>query len=118
MSGKYALIEHTSPVAATLKVIGGKYKTLILWRLLSGTQRFSELSRYIPCATAKMLTQQLRELEHDGLISRTVYPVVPPKVEYDLTEKGRSIEPILKAMAQWGEPLINDIAKKKHHLIQ
>jgi len=91
------------PVDATLKLIGGKYKSLILWHLVGGALRHGELHRLIPQATPKMLTQQLRELEGDNLLSRTVYPVVPPKVEYALTEFGRSLKPILSAMYDWGE---------------
>ncbi|MBO5352848.1 MAG: helix-turn-helix transcriptional regulator [Lachnospiraceae bacterium] len=90
------------PVEATLQLIGGKYKSLILWHLIDTTLRFSELSRLIPSATPKMLTQQLRELENDGLLHRTIYPVVPPKVEYSLTEFGESIIPVLEAMCNWG----------------
>ena len=90
------------PVVATLEMIGGKYKALILWHLVEGTRRFGELHRLIPQATQKMLTQQLRELEADNLITRTVYPVVPPKVEYRLSELGESISPILNAMRDWG----------------
>ncbi len=90
------------PVALTLGLIGGKHKSLILWNLLEGTMRYSDLRRAIPEATPKMLTQQLRELERDGLVDRTVYAVVPPKVEYRLTPMGRSIEPILTAMYRWG----------------
>lgn len=90
------------PVAATLELIGGKYKALILWHLSDGTLRFSELHRRISSATPKMLTQQLRELETQALISRQVYPVIPPKVEYALTELGRSLLPILVAMRDWG----------------
>lgn len=95
-------LETHFPVAATLQLIGGKYKGLILWSLLDGTLRFSGLRRAVPCATPKMLTQQLRELEADGLISRTVYPVVPPKVEYALTDLGKSLRPVLEAMQSWG----------------
>ena len=73
------------PVEATLDLIGGKYKALILWHLINSTLRFNEIGKLIPQATPKMLTQQLRELEADGLIIRTVYPVVPPKVEYALS---------------------------------
>lgn len=91
------------PVEATLQLIGGKYKTLILWHLIDKTLRFSELQKLLPQATAKMLTQQLRELEHDGLILRTVYPVVPPKVEYQLSEFGTTFIPVLQAMCSWGE---------------
>ena len=90
------------PVVATLDRIGGKYKALILWHLVDGTRRFGELRRLIPQATQKMLTQQLRELEDDNLVIRTVYPVVPPKVEYQLSDLGKSIKPILDAMRQWG----------------
>ena len=95
-------LETHFPVAATLQLIGGKYKGLILWSLMDGALRFSGLRRAVPCATPKMLTQQLRELESDGLIRRTVYPVVPPKVEYALTDLGKSLHPVLEAMHVWG----------------
>ena len=95
------LNEHC-PVEATLELIGGKYKALILWHLSQGKLRFSELRRAIANATPKMLTQQLRELEAQKLISREVFPVVPPKVEYSLTELGKSLMPILVAMRDWG----------------
>ena len=90
------------PVEATLELIGGKYKALILWHLSDGKLRFSELRKAITNATPKMLTQQLRELESQALIHREVFPVVPPKVEYSLTELGRSLLPILVAMRDWG----------------
>ena len=90
------------PVVATLDIIGGKYKALILWHLVDDTRRFGELRKLIPQATQKMLTQQLRELEADNLVIRTVYPVVPPKVEYRLSDLGKSIKPILDAMCNWG----------------
>ncbi|OCG06982.1 HxlR family transcriptional regulator [Gilliamella sp. wkB178] len=91
------------PVETTINMIGGKYKSLILWKLMTTIAlRFSQLHREIPCATPKMLTQQLRELEANGLISRKVFPVVPPKVEYSLTDFGRSIKPVLEAMYKWG----------------
>ncbi len=90
------------PVAATLELIGGKYKALILWHLAEKKLRFSELRNHIQNATPKMLTQQLRELESQQLIHREVYPVIPPKVEYSLTETGRSLMPILVAMRDWG----------------
>lgn len=95
------LTDHC-PVEATLELIGGKYKALILWHLSEGTLRFSELRRVITNATPKMLTQQLRELEASQLISREVFPVVPPRVEYSLTELGKSLMPILVAMRDWG----------------
>lgn len=95
------LSEHC-PVEATLELIGGKYKALILWHLCDKKLRFSELRKVITTATPKMLTQQLRELEANHLISREVFPVVPPKVEYSLTELGKSLLPILVAMRDWG----------------
>jgi DNA-binding HxlR family transcriptional regulator len=94
--------EYNCPVDATIGMIGGKYKSLILWHLVDRTLRFGELRKLISDATPKMLTQQLRELENDNLLVRTVYPVVPPKVEYSLTGLGRSIRPILEAMYDWG----------------
>lgn len=95
-------LNNICPVEATLDLIGGKYKALILWHLADGMHRFSELKKEISSATPKMLTQQLRELEAQKLISRKVYAVVPPKVEYSLTETGRSLMPILTAMRDWG----------------
>ena len=95
-------ISNTCPVSATLDLIGGKYKALILWHLADGTLRFSQLSKLIPNATPKMLTQQLREMETQTLITRTVYPVVPPKVEYALSELGKSLLPVLISMRDWG----------------
>lgn len=96
------------PVDSTLRLIGGKYKALILWHLIGGTLRHGELSKLIPQATPKMLTQQLRELESDRLLSRRVYPVVPPKVEYSLTDFGRSLQGILQAMYDWGAGYMRD----------
>ena len=91
------------PVEATIAMIGGKYKAVILWHLMGGTLRYSQLHKKVSHATDKMLTQQLRELEADGLISRTVYPVVPPKTEYALTDFGKSLSPILDALCSWGK---------------
>ncbi len=90
------------PVEATLDLIGGKYKALILWHLSERKLRFSQLRRLVHGATPKMLTQQLRELEANDLVLREVYPVIPPKVEYSLTELGKSLLPILVAMRDWG----------------
>ena len=90
------------PVAATLELIGGKYKALILWHLSEGKLRFSQLQKLIAGATPKMLTQQLRELEAQMLIHREVFPIIPPRVEYSLTELGASLMPILVAMRDWG----------------
>lgn len=99
---------YLCPVEATLSLIGGKYKSLILWHLVDKTLRYNELSKLVPSATPKMLTQQLRELEADSLIIRTVYPVVPPKVEYALSDFGRSIVPVLDAMCNWGEEYLRE----------
>ena len=95
-------LTNQCPVSATLALIGGKYKALILWHLSEGKLRYSELQKRIVGATAKMLTQQLREMEADQLIHRRTYPVVPPRVEYSLTELGKSLLPILVAMRDWG----------------
>ena len=102
------LREQNCPIDAVLQVIGGKYKPIILYHLLEKTLRFSELRRLIPQATAKMLTQQLRELESDGIIQRKIYPVVPPKTEYSITEHGKTLEPIITAMCNWGKIYMND----------
>lgn len=91
------------PVEAALSQIGGKYKAIILYHIMEDkVLRFSQIQKYIPQATAKMLTQQLRELEKDGLIHREVYPVVPPKTEYTMTPRGETLHPIIFAMCQWG----------------
>ncbi len=90
-------------VSVTLEIIGGKWKSLILWHLSFKTLRFSQLQRRLVKVTQKMLTQQLRELEADGLIHRKVYAEVPPRVEYSLTELGKSVVPILQQMSQWGK---------------
>ncbi len=95
-------INYQCSMELTLALIGGKWKSLILWHLGDKTLRFSELRKGMPQVTQKMLTQQLRELEEDGLIYRHVYTQVPPRVEYSLTEAGKSILPILGAMCQWG----------------
>lgn len=91
------------PAEVTLRVIGGKWKPVILWHLKDGVKRFSELKRAIPGITQRMLSQQLRELESDGVLLRKVYAQVPPKVEYTLTEFGRTLQPILRLMCKWGE---------------
>ncbi|HAX72769.1 MAG TPA: transcriptional regulator [Firmicutes bacterium] len=92
----------TCPMTLVHKLISGKWKILILWYLSEDTLRFSELKRKLPDVTQKMLTNQLRSLEDDGLIFRTVYPIVPPKVEYGLTDIGRKIIPIFASMFDFG----------------
>lgn len=91
------------PIEATLNIIQGKWKIVILFRLIEQTRRFNELSRLLPKITQRMLTNQLRELEKDGLIHRKVFPEVPPKVEYSLTELSESIMPILLSLKDWGK---------------
>jgi DNA-binding HxlR family transcriptional regulator len=91
------------PVEVTLSIVGGKWKLQIVHCLLGGTKRFGQLRRLIPVATQQMLTLQLRELEQMGILHRQVYAQVPPKVEYSLTELGRSLEPIIRQIYQWGE---------------
>ena len=91
------------PVETTLMLIGDKWKVLILRDLLPGTKRFGELKKSIGNVSQKVLTAQLRDMESNGLVNRKVYPEVPPRVEYSLTELGRSLKPILDAMWDWGE---------------
>lgn len=90
------------PVERTISVLGGRWKPLILFHILEKPQRFNALCRLIPRATRRMLTQHLRELESDGIIDRKIFDKVPPHVEYSLSEKGRTLIPILLAMADWG----------------
>jgi DNA-binding HxlR family transcriptional regulator len=94
------------PIEVTLEVIGGVWKVVIVRELLEGTRRYGELHRRLRGVTHKMLTQQLRELERDGLLVRKVYPQVPPKVEYSLTRLGRSLSPLLGAMQKWGTAVL------------
>ncbi|MBM7865783.1 transcriptional regulator [Heliobacterium gestii] len=97
-----------STMEVAIELIGGRYKALILWHLVDQTLRFSELKRLIPQATQKMLTQQLRSLEEDGLITRKVYAEVPPKVEYSLSDSGRNLQPVLEAMCQFGKRYVEE----------
>ncbi|NEW06702.1 winged helix-turn-helix transcriptional regulator [Paenibacillus sp. SYP-B3998] len=97
------MIKYNIPVEASLEVIGGKWKVVILCYLLKGTRRTGELKRLMPGITQKMLTQQLRELEDDGVIRREIYNQVPPKVEYSLTAYGHSLKGTLDALCSWGE---------------
>lgn len=96
--------EYNCEKELTLAVIGGKWKMLILWHLgKEGTKRFNELKSLMPGITQRMLVNQLRELESDFIVHREVYPVVPPKVEYSLTDQGRTLMPILESMYSWGK---------------
>ena len=95
------------PVETTLALIGNKWKVLILRDLLLGTKRFGELKKSIGSVSQKVLTAQLRDMEHSGLLTRTVYPEVPPRVEYTLTDLGYSLKPVLDAMWNWGEDYKN-----------
>ncbi len=101
-------IRYNCPVEAALGMIGGKYKTVILYHLKEKTLRYSELKSILSNATPKMLTQQLRELEADGIVLRTVYPVVPPKTEYSLTEFGKTLVPVIDAICDWGTEYLWD----------
>jgi DNA-binding HxlR family transcriptional regulator len=104
---------YSCPVEVTIGVIGGKWKSVLLYHLIRNRViRFGELRRLIPKATAQMLTAQLRELEADGVIHREVYPQVPPKVEYSLTPFGESLAPIIRAMTNWGEGYVTNSGKR------
>lgn len=96
-------IYEKCPVEATLDMIGGKWKGVILFRLLEGKKRFGELRKLLPKVTQRTLTQQLRELEADGLVSRKIFAEVPPRVEYTLTQLGQSLKPVLVDLKDWGE---------------
>lgn len=104
------------PMELTIDLIGGKWKSLILWHLGENTFRFSELKKMLPQITQKMLTQQLRESEQDGLLKRFVYTQVPPKVEYSLTGEGKTLLPILESMCQWGINYANQTEAIKHRI--
>lgn len=98
---------QSCPVETTLRIIGGKWKPLIIFFLLGGMKRFNELRRLMPQVTQQMLTLQLRELEADDIVHRHVYAEVPPRVEYSLTETGRSLQPLLDLMLSWGETYLS-----------
>jgi DNA-binding HxlR family transcriptional regulator len=98
-------------VEAALDVIADKWKGVILYHLLEGPKRFNELKRTFPELSQRILTRQLRELEEDGVISRKIYPEIPPKVEYSLTDLGKLLEPTLLALESWG---VNYIEAKRH----
>ncbi|MBI3219353.1 MAG: helix-turn-helix transcriptional regulator [Bacteroidetes bacterium] len=95
-------ITNNCPLTSSLLLISGRWKLIIIWQLKDGTLRFSDLQKAIPHTSKKMLTQQLKELENDGLVSRKVYPEVPPRVEYTLTDLASSLMPILESLLNWG----------------
>lgn len=97
----------------TMHYIGGKWKTIVLWYLRNGKKRFSQLKKQIPDITEKMLSLQLKSLEEDGILKRSVYAEVPPRVEYELTEFGRTLIPVVEAIAQWGR----DLGQKEGKLV-
>lgn len=105
---------YQCPVTAAMKLIGGKWKIIILWAISNGVGRFGELQRAIPSITKKMLTSELRALEQEGFITRKVYPVVPPKVEYSITPFGESLRPMLEAMGEWGQKYAIPLQDKKN----
>lgn len=100
---------YRCPVEATIDVIGGKWKPIVLWALRNGTLRYGEIAEAMPGVTQKMLTRQLRELEKDGIISRKVFAQVPPKVEYTLTDSGNSLMPIIDLLCVWGQEHKGDL---------
>lgn len=107
-------VDYHCPVEATLDVIGGKWKVVILFHLThDGTHRFAELRRKIPGISERMLTQQLRELEGDGIVHREVYAEVPPKVEYSPTEYGKTLRPITEVMCEWGKRHVKRTKSRK-----
>ena len=110
--------KYNISVEATLEVLGGKWKCVILCHLTHGKKRTSELKRLMPNITQKMLTQQLRELEKDGVINRIVYQQIPPKVEYELSEYGQSLETILNALCTWGENHITKVYGDKFSVLE
>ena len=100
---KVQAVDEQCPVELGLNILSGKWKLKILWHLSKGTIRFNELQRLLGSITTKTLTEQLRELEEQGIILRTVFPEVPPKVEYSLSEIGITLKPILKGLCEWGK---------------
>lgn len=107
------LINGNCDMAYTLDLIGGRWKPSILWRLAYGAMRYSDLRRSLPAVSERILILQLREMESDGLISRKVYPEVPPRVEYQLTDLGKSLEPVINILTDWGAENRPDSEKRK-----
>lgn len=99
------------PVTASIDIIGGKWKPIIIWILMKGPHRFGELHKKIPGMALKVLTRQLKELVNDGIVHREAFPEVPPRVEYSLTKKGESLEKVMNALCQWSKENILQEAK-------
>ncbi|ASK64340.1 MarR family transcriptional regulator [Virgibacillus phasianinus] len=110
-------IEYDHPIEVTLEVVCGKWKGVILCKLLEGTLRFGELKKQIPKISQKMLSQQLHELEDDGLVKRVAYNQIPPRVEYSLTPYGKDLEPALTMLSKWGENHVEVVTDSKAVLV-
>jgi DNA-binding HxlR family transcriptional regulator len=110
---RYRSKDFNCPIEFTVDLIGGRWKTRIIWFLGKATRRFGELERLMPDTSRKVLIQQLKELETDGIVVRTVYAQVPPKVEYSLTEQGQALIAILQSMRLWGERQIEILGSKQ-----
>lgn len=106
------MIEHAEqcPITNAMTMVGGKWKPIIIYVLSSGKMRFGKIAFQIPIISRKVLTQQLRELESDGILTRTVYPEIPPRVEYDLTKKGKELLPVYQMLAEWSVKYTNENA--------
>ena len=105
-------LQDECPFVFTLSLMGKRWKPAILWKLSQGVNRFGQLKREIPPISEKMLTQHLRELEKDQLITRTTFPEVPPRVEYELTELGKTLEPILHQLDSWGTSTMKNLQQE------
>lgn len=105
--------EPVCDVETTIGVIGGRWKPMIIYLLFDGPLRFSALHRKVPGITQKMLTQQLKDLEAHGIVHRELYPAVPPKVEYSVTELGKTLKPIMQAMCKWAQVYQSSVASTK-----
>jgi DNA-binding HxlR family transcriptional regulator len=113
---KQYMENYDCALEVVLDVIGGKWKGIILYHLLVNTMRYNDLKRMMPKITPRILTNQLRELERDGLIRREVYPEVPPRVEYQVTELGESLRPIILALSDWGEANNTTLLQNRHSI--
>jgi DNA-binding HxlR family transcriptional regulator len=111
--GEHCDLQFCCAVDVTLSVIGGKWKLLIYAHLQNGVTRFGQLKRAIPRITQTMLTQQLRELERDGIVTRTIYAEIPPRVEYALTDFGRTLAPVIEKMHEWGTTYVERVIEQK-----